>query len=209
MRISFSQVNQQGSMYPAKNKNILLKFFICLSMFFLLCTAGKAQPKYFTKSGKISFYSKSPMENIEAVNNKVVSVWDVSTGQLEFAVLMKGFEFAKALMQEHFNENYVESDKYPKAVFKGMIENSKTLSLTADNSVTVSVNGYLSMHGITNPVKTTGVITVRNGIISATSKFSVALADYGITIPSIVAGKINKNIIIEVTIPAYQLMASK
>lgn len=196
-------------MYLAINKYVLLKIFIGLSIFIFLNSGGKAQPKYFTKSGKISFYSKSPMENIEAVNNKVVSVWDVATGQLEFAVLMKGFEFAKALMQEHFNENYVESDKYPKAVFKGIIENSNTLSLTTDNSVTVNVNGYLTMHGLTNPVKTTGVITIKNGVISATSNFSVALSNYGISIPSIVAGKINKNIAIVVTIPAYQLMPAK
>jgi polyisoprenoid-binding protein YceI len=170
---------------------------------------GMAQSKYFTKAGKISFYSKSPMENIEAINNSVVSVWDVSSGQIEFAVLMKGFEFEKALMQEHFNENYVESDKYPKAVFKGIIENSTAISFTTDNVVTVKVKGSLSLHGITNAVNTTAVITVKNGVVAATSNFSIALADYKISIPSVVANKINKTIAISVIIPAYQLLNNK
>jgi hypothetical protein len=186
-----------------------MKLIISIFMLMLSGSAVMAQPKYFTKTGKISFFSKAPMENIEAVNNKVVSVWDVSSGQLEFAVLMKGFEFAKALMQEHFNENYVESDKYPKAVFKGSIENSKAISLNTDNVVTVNVSGLLTVHGITNPVNTTAVITVKNGIISATSNFNITLADYGISIPSIVSDKISKKIAIAVIIPAYELMPSK
>lgn len=186
-----------------------MKFLLIIAAFFLVDVTGIAQPKYFTKAGKISFYSKSSMENIEAVNNKVVSVWDVGTGQIEFAVLMKGFEFAKALMQEHFNENYVESDKYPKAIFKGAIENSKALSLNTDNVSTVKVNGALTMHGITNPVNTTGVITAKNGAISATCNFSIALADYGISIPTIVANKINKSIVVVVVIPSFQLMPAK
>ena len=186
-----------------------MKLFISLVILFSVGAVGKAQQKYFTKTAKISFFSKAPLENIEAVNNKVVSVWDVETGQLEFAVLMKGFEFQKALMQEHFNENYVESDKYPKALFKGSIENSKSISLTTDNVVTVNITGYLTIHGLTNPVNTTGVITVKNGIISASSNFTITLADYGISIPSVVADKISKKIAIAVNIPAYQLMAPK
>jgi hypothetical protein len=186
-----------------------MKFFIFMYLILLVCCSGTAQTKYFTKNGKITFFSKASMENIEAVNNKVVSVWDVSSGQLEFAVLMKGFEFAKALMQEHFNENYVESDKYPKAVFKGAIENSSTISLNKDNMVTVNVNGYLTIHGITNPVNTTAIITVKNGIISATSNFSIALSEYGISIPTIVSDKISKRIAISVIIPTYEVMSAK
>jgi YceI-like domain len=186
-----------------------MKFFISFFILTLIGFIGIAQSKYFTKSGKISFYSKSAMENIEAVNNKVVSVWDVTNGQIEFAVLMKGFEFEKALMQEHFNENYVESDKYPKAIFKGTIENNKAISLTIDNVVTVKVNGSLTMHGVTNPVNATAVITSKNAVVSANASFSIALADYKITIPSVVAEKINKRIAIIVTIPAYQAIASK
>lgn len=186
-----------------------MKFLITVSLLLLSAGAALAQSKYFTKAGKISFFSKTSMENIEAVNNKVVSVLDIATGQLEFAVLMKGFEFDRALMQEHFNENYVESDKYPKAVFKGAIENSKAILLTTDNIITVKVTGTLTMHGVTNPVNTTAVITVKNGVVAASCSFSIALADYKITVPAVVAEKINKKIAVAVTIPAYQVLAAK
>lgn len=184
----------------------------CLPLFILCVLAtvtASSQPKYFTKTGKISFYSKSPLENIEAINNKVTSVWDVATGQIEFAVLLKGFEFEKALMQEHFNENYVESDKYPKAIFKGVIENSKATPLNNDNVFTAKVSGTLTLHGVTNPVNTSAVITVKSGIIAASCNFSIALDDYKIAIPSLVEDKINKKIAIAVTIPVYQVMAAK
>ncbi len=181
-----------------------------LSILFLLLTVdGAAQTKYFTKTGSIIFSSKSSLENIEAVNNKVVSVWDVATGQIELAVLMKGFEFEKALMQEHFNENYVESDKYPKAVFTGVIENSKAISFEKDNVVTVKVDGSLTMHGVTNPVNTTATINVKNGIVQASCSFSIVLADYKIAIPSIVSDKINKTIAIAISIPSFQLLTAK
>ena len=186
-----------------------MKWLLLLNITLLFSFSATAQTKYYTKAGTISFYSKSALENIEATNNKVVGIWDVGTGQIEFAVLMKGFEFEKALMQEHFNENYVESDKYPKATFKGTIENSKSILLTADNLITVKVTGALTMHGVTNPVNTTATMTIKNGAISAASKFIITLADYKITIPSVVADKINKTITISISIPAFQALTSK
>src|SRR5947208_1580392 len=89
-------------------------------------TALFAQDKFFTKSGRISFYSKAPLEDIEAENRSVTAVLDTKTGMVQFAVPMKAFEFEKALMQEHFNENYIESDKYPKAEFKGQVLNNNS-----------------------------------------------------------------------------------
>ncbi len=186
-----------------------MKYFTLFMVWMLAAFVGTAQSKYFTKTGKISFYSKSPMENIEAVNNKAVSVWDISSGQIEFGVLLKGFEFEKALMQEHFNENYVESDKYPKAVFKGVIENSKNIALGSDNTTTVTATGTLSLHGVTNPVSSSVTITVKSGQLSATSNFSVVLADYNISIPSLVAEKISKRIAITITVNNYQPMPVK
>jgi len=186
-----------------------MRIVFALLMLTMVSATGLAQTRYFTKTGKIIFYSKSPMENIEAVNNKVVSIWDITSGQIEFSVLMKGFEFQKALMQEHFNENYVESDKYPKAVFKGIIENSSALDLTADRSATVKVNGNLTIHGETRPVNTTAVITVKNKVISAATSFIISLADYKISIPSLVADKISKKITITVNISDYKLVVKK
>ncbi len=186
-----------------------MKIFILFLLLMISSFIGLAQTRYFTKSGKISFYSKSPMENIEASNNKVTSVWDVASGQIEFNVLMKGFEFEKALMQEHFNENYVESDRYPKAVFKGIIENSNGIVLTADNVYTLNVSGQLTLHGITHPLNAITVITIKKGLVSAASSFGIVLADYKISIPALVAEKINKTIAVTVNIPAYQLFPQK
>ena len=89
-----------------------------------LSSVAFGQERFFTKTGSISFFSKTPLEDIEAHNRSVTCVLDSKTGNVQFAVLMKGFEFKKALMQEHFNEDYIESDKYPKAEFKGQIVNN-------------------------------------------------------------------------------------
>ena len=98
------------------------KFLFSLAIMALTIGSADAQ-KYFTRSGKISFYSDTPMEKIEAKNGSATSVLDTESGKMEFAVLIKGFQFAKSLMQDHFNENYMESSKYPKALFKGEISN--------------------------------------------------------------------------------------
>src|SRR5687768_4455396 len=115
----------------------------------MISAAGlvNAQDKYFTKTGKISFYSKAPMEDIEAKNKTVAAVMDIKTGALQFSVLMKSFEFEKALMQEHFNENYVESDKFPKADFKGSVVNNSSVNYSKDGTYNTMVKGKLTIHG--------------------------------------------------------------
>ena len=166
-----------------------------------------AQTRYFTKNGKVSFYSKAPMENIEAHNAKGVSVFDMASGRIEFSVLLKGFEFEKAKMQEHFNEEYVESDKYPKAVFAGTIKDIGNLKTTKDGTYTVQVNGTLSMHGVTKPQTAQATFTVKNGAISAVSELNVPLTDYNIKIPALVADKVSNNVKIVINVPAYEPMA--
>src|SRR4051812_12658543 len=91
-----------------------------------------AQDRFFTKTGRISFYSKAPLEDIEAHNNSVTAVLDSKTGNLQFAVQMKGFEFEKALMEEHFNENYAQTDTYPRAEFKGSVVNNSSINYGKD-----------------------------------------------------------------------------
>jgi YceI-like domain len=191
-----------------KNKKMTdyMRFIITSVLAFLLQVSTNAQSKLFTKTGSISFFSKTNIENISARNNKVLAVWELTSGKIEFSVLMKGFEFEKALMQEHFNENYVESDKYPKATLKAVIENSSNISLTTDKSYIVKVNGTLTMHGITKAVSTTATIKVKDGVASATATLPVLLADYNIKIPSVVADNINKKIDILITIPAFKIL---
>jgi len=154
--------------------------------------------KYYSKTGKISFYSDAPLEKIEATNTTASTVLDGSTGNIEWAVLIQGFKFEKALMQEHFNENYMESATYPKAKFKGKIDNISSVDFKKDGDYNVDVSGQMEIHGVTKPVSAKGVITVKGGNISAKSKFSVAVADYGIVIPKVVAENIAKNVEIHV-----------
>ena len=175
----------------------------------LLCllvgsTALTAQ-KYFTKSGEISFVSSAPMEKIEAFNKNATSVLDVESGKMEFAVLIKSFHFEKALMEEHFNENYMESSKYPKSTFKGAITNLSDVNFTVDGTYDVNVKGELTIHGVQNEIETTGQIIVKDGQLFAKSQFDVAVADYNIKIPKVVADNIAKNVQIEVDL-AFELL---
>jgi hypothetical protein len=176
-------------------------FFGFLLTFF--CVASFAQKRFYTKTGSISFFSKTTVENISAINKKVLCVWDIATGKIEFSALMKGFEFEKALMQEHFNESYVESDKYPKATFKGEIENSSSILFTTDKSYNVKVNGVLTIHGVSKQVSINAIIKLNKSIASATASFSVLLSDYNIKIPAVVSSNISKSINISISIPAF------
>ena len=173
------------------------KLLILFTLFFTGSKTLFAQ-KYFTKNGNISFFSKTNMENIKADNNQVTSVLNVPTGELQFSVLIKSFHFEKALMEEHFNENYLESDKYPKSSFKGNIADISKVNFTKDGNYPVSVTGDLTIHGITNKVTATGNISVKSGGITGTSKFIVVLADYKVPIPKLVAANISKTI--EITV---------
>lgn len=171
-------------------KNIIL----LLAITGLTLTAN-AQ-RVFTKTGYIKFYSEAPLEKIEAINNKVTTVADVASGQLEFAVLMKAFSFEKALMQEHFNENYVESDKYPKATFVGKIANASVLAIKGKHEA--KAIGELTIHGVTKPVEVPLTIIVTEKGIELNTVFKVKVADYKIEIPSVVKDNISKEI--EITV---------
>ena len=150
----------------------------------LLPLAASAQDRYMTRNGHIAFFSATPMENIEANNHKVTSVWDVTTGAMQFAVLIKAFEFEKALMQEHFNENYMESNTFPKATFKGKLSGITADQLKKAGTYEVTVTGDLTIHGVAKPATSKGTFTVdANGAIKATSEFAVKPADHGIKIP--------------------------
>lgn len=167
-------------------------------VFLLIMTSLQAQDKFFTKGGKISFYSKASLENIEAHNKTVTCVLDTKTGNLQFAVMMKAFEFEKALMQEHFNENYLESHKFPKAEFKGQLVNNGEINYGKDGKYTAKVKGKLMMHGVTRDVETTGTIVVKSGKVEVDATFNVVLADYNVAIPNVVKDNISKTVSITV-----------
>lgn len=166
-----------------------IKVFFILQVVLFLGFSLNAQ-KVFTKNGAVSFFSKSTLENIQASNNQVMSVLIPSTGDLQFSVLIKSFHFKKSLMEEHFNENYMESDKFPKASFKGKINDLSKVNFTTDGSYAVEVSGDLSIHGVTQKVVTQGTLVVKAGVITAAAKFNLKLADYKISIPSVVKDNI-------------------
>jgi hypothetical protein len=154
-----------------------------------------AQERYMTRTGHITFFSATPVENIEANNHKVTSVFDATSGSIEFAALVKAFEFEKALMQEHFNENYMESNTFPKATFKGKLSGVGEADLKKAGTYPVTVSGDLTIHGVSKPVSTQGTMTVdAAGTVKATSEFIVKPEDHDIKIPGVVRKNIAETI---------------
>jgi polyisoprenoid-binding protein YceI len=131
----------------------------------------------------ISFFSKSPLEDIEATNKKVTVVMKTTTNDIQFAVPMISFKFPKPLMEEHFNENYVESTKFPTCTFKGKI--LETIDYTKDGEHKVTVKGTLELHGVTKEIEVTGTITIKGNEIMVISAFKIKVADYNIKVPSL------------------------
>lgn len=174
-----------------------MKKMMVLGVLLMACSAAFAQ-KYRTSTGKVSFFSTTPMENIEAFNNEVACAIDSKTGSVAFQVPIKSFKFEKQLMKEHFNENYMESDKFPKATFEGKIADVSAVNFAKDGTYKVSTSGKMTMHGVSQNVTLPGTVTVKGGSITVNSKFNVKPADYKIAIPKLVEGKIAKEI--EVTV---------
>lgn len=174
-------------------------------LFVLMIGTNLNAQKYFSKTGEISFYSHTPIEDIEAMSNTATTVYDTESGKIQWAVLVKSFEFEKALMQEHFNENYMESSKYPKASFSGQLAEASDLNLQKNGEYTVAISGELTIHGVTQPVTSQAAFKVENGVITAQSSLKVMVADYGIEVPSVVKDNIAKEI--EITIKAnYEVL---
>lgn len=158
---------------------------------------------YFTKEASISFHSSTPFEEIKAINKKAVSIIDLEKSVVEFSVLIKGFRFKNALMQTHFNENYMESDTYPKAVFKSTSAQLANIAPDTDGMYTVKLSGILTIREEKKEIETEAIFLVQQGKISATATFIVSPGDFNIIIPEIVREKIAKEI--EVSVEAnYQ-----
>jgi hypothetical protein len=174
------------------------KLIAATILFTLFNSMIKAQGKFYTKTGKISIFSTTSVENISAVNKSSVCLLDSKSGDLQFAVLMKGFEFRKAKMQEDFNSDYVESSKFPKSEFKGQITNNSTVNYGSNGTYKVNVNGKLTIHGVTKDVETNGTVTVNDGKMLANSIFNILIADYNIKVPKMYMDNISKSIKITV-----------
>lgn len=177
-----------------KKLKILFIAFCLISSFNLV-----AQDIYLTRNGQITFFSSTAIEDIKATNNEVSSVLNKKTGTLQFVVLIKSFQFKKTAMQEHFNKkDYMNSDAYPKSEFKGSITDINKVDFTKDGTYPVMVEGNLTLHGVTNKIKTAGVVIVKAGKMSTVSKFNIKLEDYQISVPTIVTSKVAE--VVEVTV---------
>jgi hypothetical protein len=184
-----------------------MKRLFFLILFLNLAFALNTQ-KYMTKNGYIGFFSHTPMEDIKGDNNQVAGVLDISTGEMVFQALIKSFHFDRALMEEHFNENYMESDKFPKTSFKGKITNLSSVNFSKNGTYDVTVEGDLTIHDVTNKISVNGTLEVITGGINANSKFNIVPEDYKINIPGVVREKINKNLEVTVTMK-YAPLATK
>lgn len=143
----------------------------------------------------IRFFSSAPMEDIEAVNTRGTSLFDAETGEIAFSIPIQGFQFEKSLMQEHFNENYLESDKYPTATFKGKIIG---FDKSAPGKQKAKAEGVMTIHGVSRKVTIDGDLTLAEKSMKVHAVFPVKVADYKIKIPTIVFYNIAE--VVEVTV---------
>ncbi|MBI4946143.1 MAG: YceI family protein [Bacteroidetes bacterium] len=173
-----------------KAKNIFLIAAILFGS-----TVLKAQI-YLGKTCDISFFSSGPIEDISAINKTAKPIFNAATGEVAIKVTIKGFTFDKKLMEEHFNEKYMESDKYPYATFKGKV--NEQIDYKKDGTYKATVTGKLDMHGVVQERTIEGTVTIKGGEISFESKFNVALKDHNITIPTLIAQNVAE--IVQVTI---------
>ena len=172
-------------------KNLLLTFLV-------FSVSQLMAQRYITRNAEVYFLSdKDALEVVEATNNQVGAVVDLSSNDIAFQIQMRAFKFKIALMEEHFNENYVESEKYPKATFKGTFTN-----LPADLSKQheLLVAGVMDFHGVQKDIEVNVSLQFIDGELVGTSNFVLLCSDFGIKIPKIVSDKLANEI--QVTIKA-------
>jgi polyisoprenoid-binding protein YceI len=176
-------------------KNLFITLYLIIGASVVAC----AQSTIFeTRQGNITFFSSAPLEDIEAKNNKVISLLNVRNNEIAVRVPIKQFQFRNRLMQEHFNENYMESERFPYATFKGKINESVDFSKPGVYNVTAS--GDLNVHGVSRKRTLTGILRVTDSGILMETKFDILLADHNIKIPRLVFNKIAERIAASVNI---------
>jgi hypothetical protein len=156
-----------------------------------LSTALSAQI-FMAKTCEIGFFSASPLENIEASNKAAKPIMNTATNDIQVKIAMSGFSFHSPLMQEHFNENYVETEKYPNCIFKGKI--NEKVNWKKDGEYKVTVTGIMSLHGVDKETKLEGTVTVKGSEIILLTKFKIHIADYKIEVPSLYVQNIAEDV---------------
>lgn len=175
-------------------KKTTVKFLLTVFAFMLTLMGAQAQDRHLTRSGSVKFFSSAPMEDIEAVTNKALSIIDIKKSTVAVDILMKSFSFDKKLMQEHFNENYMESDKFPKGSFKGAYVADSNISNLVDGTYEVLAKGELSIHGVKKQIETPVTLNIKGRKISANFVFKVNVAEFDIKIPKVVVKNIAEEV---------------
>lgn len=180
--------------------------YVILIFVLIFSTGLSGQDVYFTKTGTVIFDSSTPLETIHAENKQVTSFLKIADGELNFAALVKSFKFPNALMEEHFNENFIESSQFPKAVFKGRIVNWSEINLSSGKVQSGDVEGELTLHGITKRITAKTKLHKQNEKIIGSSEFVVSAEDFNIKIPALVRDKIAKvvQVTVDVTYEPYK-----
>lgn len=150
---------------------------------------------YMTKAGETSFFSETPLENIAAVNKQVLVMLNTANGEIAIKIQQRNFHFPNKLMEEHFNENYMETEQYPAAVFTGKIK--EAVDYSKDGIYPVHADGSLDMHGVKQNRSIKGQMLISGGQITLTSDFEVKLADHKIEVPTLVIAKIAEAIAVK------------
>lgn len=176
-------------------KKILLLILIACSINTI------AQNRYVTKSGHIQFFSEAPLENIDAHNRQVGGILDLTKKEVAVSLLIKAFKFDKSLMEEHFNENYLESDKYPKSTLVGTLQLKEALDPNKLGVYQVTIDGKLTLHGVTKAVTIPGTIEVQKDQLLAKAKFKISIKDYNVEIPTLVIKNIAEVVDVTVELP--------
>ena len=189
-----------------KNKMFgIMKLIIAAALFVICAHSVAGQTKYIDRRGKAIFFSSAPLEDIRAENNQAVSIIDAESGDVVASMLMRSFNFRKSLMEEHFNENYVESDKYPKATFKGRITNVGEIDFSRDGKYVLEITGDLTLHGVTRPLTISAEAQVSQGAIQAKAVFPLKVKDFDIKVPRLVINNIAEEVEVTVTFNYQQM----
>jgi YceI-like domain len=165
---------------------------ILLLWCFLFSYGTAISQRFVTRNGNARFYSKTELEDIAADNTQVMAIIDPGSKSIAVSMLMKGFLFKKALMQDHFNENYVESDKYPKAQFEGNYTDQ--LDVSTNGLTKIFIRGKLTMHGATKNVEMPATVMIKDGVLSCKAEFQLVPEDFQIKIPNLVRDKIARKV---------------
>ena len=184
--------------YQQKNKK-MRKILLSLIVTFLTLSLY-SQEKYMTRNGNISFSSDTPLEKIKGTNKHVVCILNMENGELVFQMKIISFEFKKALLEEHFNEKYMESEEFTRSTFSGKIDNWENVNLEEGKIIDVSVEGVIEVHGIKKTITTDGKLQLMNGNIHLLSAFSLKISDFNIKISGVVKDKIAKSVDVSVDI---------